>query len=341
MPIANCALVAGNGGIVSISSNSWANALAGADTLAVIVPYTCGGWTGTESVVWRVYKCYMAFDTSAIPEGSTINSAYISATLTRELANAGQDMVPITVGIYDWTKTEDPPQALATSDFSLVGVTQFASAVSDNENGKAVQFTLNASGLANIVAASYTYFAVLAGGVITGVVPPYPTNNSADETSVLTVMELVVTYTEVAPTPSTLVTPADDGVAPYPSAPFTWTPVAGAASYTIEVTHSTDTEFADPVFSHSIADITDTVTGLAANSNYIWRVTVDNTGAVSSVFGFATAGGPNEVDFVSETRIPENFTSEAMNPAFESSSLSNFASTELKLNFETTDATTQ
>ncbi|HSH04524.1 MAG TPA: M36 family metallopeptidase [Anaerolineae bacterium] len=92
-----------------------------------------------------------------------------------------------------------------------------------------------------------------------------------------------------APTNPTLTSPADNAL-DVPSSPtLTWSPVADASSYFLEV--ATDASFTTIVYTATTAATSETVS-LSSATTYYWRVTASNgcgAGATSAIFSFTTA----------------------------------------------------
>ena len=87
-------------------------------------------------------------------------------------------------------------------------------------------------------------------------------------------------YSISAPGAPTLISPVDFAAGVSIEPEFTWNAVATADSYTLEV--ATDQSFNNIVASHSGITTTNyTVTGLANNTQYYWRVSATNAGGTS------------------------------------------------------------
>lgn len=96
-----------------------------------------------------------------------------------------------------------------------------------------------------------------------------------------------------APQSFGLIHPADASTGQGQIANFRWTPAAGAASYTLQV--STSSAFGSFVVNRpNISRTGAMVTGLAANTTYYWRVIAKSAGGTttSGTFSFATAAAP-------------------------------------------------
>lgn len=107
-----------------------------------------------------------------------------------------------------------------------------------------------------------------------------------------------VVVSTASPTQVTLTSPADGAVA-QPTAPvLSWSAVAQAADYLVEV--ATDNAFANIVFSQSLAGTNVMVApALASNTDYYWRVTANNfcgAGLTSLTRQFRTQAAPGDCD---------------------------------------------
>jgi subtilisin-like proprotein convertase family protein len=104
-------------------------------------------------------------------------------------------------------------------------------------------------------------------------------------------VEVTLSVTAAAPPAATLIAPADGAVDLALLPQFSWTPLAGATGYRLEV--ATDAQFDDVVIDQSVAVASFTpASALAAGTAYWWRVTAENAcgdGAVSASFSFTTS----------------------------------------------------
>ncbi len=92
-----------------------------------------------------------------------------------------------------------------------------------------------------------------------------------------------------APAAPTLLTPPNGATGTSTSPTLTWSPVAGATGYTVEV--ATDAGFTNIIHTNTVAGTSDSVSGLAIQTQYFWRVRSENScgsGANSAVFSFTT-----------------------------------------------------
>jgi len=108
-----------------------------------------------------------------------------------------------------------------------------------------------------------------------------------------------------APAAPALTSPADSSTGIDIAPTLVWQPVAGAASYTIEI--ATDAGFGTIVASQGGLTATSyTASALAPNTHYFWRVRASSTcgsGANSAVFSFTTA---NQICSSPHLAIPDN-----------------------------------
>lgn len=117
--------------------------------------------------------------------------------------------------------------------------------------------------------------------VITGTSVPTPTHSTSVGLDLYT----------VSPAATTLTTPADNAVDVPLMPTFSWTAVAQAGSYYLEV--ATDAAFTNVVYTATVAGASHTMTGmnLDADTLYYWRVSVTNacgSSAYSPVYSFTS-----------------------------------------------------
>lgn len=117
-----------------------------------------------------------------------------------------------------------------------------------------------------------------------------------------------------APAAPTLTAPAHRAALSGTGGTFTWTAVADAMTYRIEV--SRDAMFTDIVHTQDVASPTATVGNLDAASRYYWRVTALNScgdGVASAVFSFATSANVTLACNTTPLPIPDNNATGATN----------------------------
>ncbi len=110
------------------------------------------------------------------------------------------------------------------------------------------------------------------------------------------------------PDVSTPVSPANDSVGNSISPTLSWSAAAEAFEYRVEV--ATDAAFANIVADQLVAGTSTSLSGLATNTWYYWRVTATNfcgTADASSVFRFKTQPAPGDCD---ESAEPVSLLSE-------------------------------
>ncbi len=119
----------------------------------------------------------------------------------------------------------------------------------------------------------------------------YTIDIEGDANAITHTTQVDLSIFDVAPTASTPVTPADGATGVSTTPTFSWTSVADAESYTLEI--ATDAAFSNIV--HTATDIAGTsytlTTPLSANTIYYWRVKAVNVcgeGPWSSIFSFTT-----------------------------------------------------
>ncbi len=103
-------------------------------------------------------------------------------------------------------------------------------------------------------------------------------------------ISLDLTIDGVLSTASNLLTPADNTIGESTTPLFSWSAVADASSYTIEI--STDAAFSNIVETNTITGTSYIGGPLAITTQYFWRINTENScglGTVSSTFNFETA----------------------------------------------------
>lgn len=114
------------------------------------------------------------------------------------------------------------------------------------------------------------------------------------------------------PAAGTLLTPANNATSVATQPTFTWSAVAGANDYRLEV--ATDAAFSNVVIDQVVTGTSHAVTSaLSTSTNHYWRVTANNacgTGTASSVFTFRTLAAPGDcsADQVAVNLLSENFS---------------------------------
>ena len=119
------------------------------------------GLTGSSLERYTIRRSWFAFDTSSIPDTDTISSATFTIYGS---GRASEDDSGTTVDVVSATTTSGTE--IAVGDFGNTGSTVFADkAISawDTTDGNPNDFTLNASGIANISKTGLSKFAIKAG----------------------------------------------------------------------------------------------------------------------------------------------------------------------------------
>lgn len=107
-----------------------------------------------------------------------------------------------------------------------------------------------------------------------------------------------------APATASLISPANAAIDVATSPVLSWSAVAGAESYVVEV--ATDAGFTSIVDTSVVTDVNYALVGLLPNTEYFWRVRASNIcgdAAFSAVRSFTTA---NEICFNGSVAIPDN-----------------------------------
>ncbi len=222
-----------------------------------------GNWTLTISdaadqdggslLTWGLEVCSATDYTLTVNNPNDTVCASVSASYTIDIGQAGTYTDPVTLSV-----TGLPSPAIAT--FSTNPVTPTGSSV------------LTVSNLSTVSAGTYNL-----------------TLNSASTSGPKT--ENLVLVVLGTPGAATLLTPADVATGVSASVNFTWSAVAGAGSYEIDI--ATDVAFSSIIDNASgLATESYTSGALTGGTTYYWRVRAVNacgTGAYSSVFSFATS----------------------------------------------------
>jgi subtilisin-like proprotein convertase family protein len=184
--------------------------------------------------------------------------------------------------------TPDSQQICAgtAADFDVVLGSAYTGNVTMSASGNPAPSTTNFT--PNPVAApgNTTFTVGNTAGVAPGLYTITITGTEVMTTANTTVDLEVVTAAPGAPT---LLTPPNGATGTSTSAVLTWSAVANATGYTVEV--ATDAGFTNIIHTNSVAGTTDTVNGLAILTQYFWRVRAENTcgtGVNSAVFNFTT-----------------------------------------------------
>jgi lysyl endopeptidase len=102
---------------------------------------------------------------------------------------------------------------------------------------------------------------------------------------------------DTTPAGPALLSPPDGATGQPLTVTLSWSPAAGAISYTVEV--ASDAGFGTIVYSATTGGTTAAAGGLAPETTYYWRVRAANDcggGPDSAVFSFTTEGGPPDPD---------------------------------------------
>lgn len=228
----------------AVTNQSWATVIGGAGTGSndtTPIPYLFNIDSGTTADKWdNADRSIFLFDTSAIPDGSTITAATITFT-TNGVPVDNLNISP-SVAVYGATPASNT--ALAGTDYANVGNTVMSGVLTWASIPKAssalITFTLNATGLAAISATGVSKFSVRnANYDVAGVAPTWSSNQysrikvfSADAGSTTVAPKLSVTYT---PPPSVFYPNAHaeatsvDGEVSHAQFNVTWATILGGA----------------------------------------------------------------------------------------------------------------
>lgn len=158
------------------------------------------------AATYLIRRGFFLFDTSALTSTAIISAAILSFAAQGSVAN--DDDVTSTNIV---SSTPASSTVLATSDFSQVGTTVFATKLNsawNSTNGTYNDFTLDANGIANISKTGISKFATRNSLDVTNVAPGVGNSDSistymADQTGTATDPKLVITYTLASVSPST------------------------------------------------------------------------------------------------------------------------------------------
>ena len=228
--------------------------------------YTSEYYAATSARGWATRVCSFVFPSCVTPQ------VLINPTMNEDqLVCAGDPIAPVEFNVSISTgETDQVDLALnnVPTNFTLM-----LSAMSVNPNPDTVTVTGTVGGA---VAAGDYSFDVDGTTMAMGIGPGTGTAN--------------ITVFDAAPTASTLTAPFDGLLDATLTPSFSWSAVAGANSYQLEV--STDAGFSSIVIDETLSGTSfDTVTPLAAGTQHFWRVTAENpcgAGAASATFTFST-----------------------------------------------------
>lgn len=136
------------------SPESWAAARAAASGTDTYLTSDPASACYSDATLALINRGFLTFDTSDLPDNMVATAAKLKLRGTSVVGTVG--------AVCLVASNQASPTTLATSDYSLVGTTEFASRInisSWNTSGYN-EFTLNAAGLAAINATGYTKFAL-------------------------------------------------------------------------------------------------------------------------------------------------------------------------------------
>ena len=246
----------------------------------------------------------LAYDQAGLTSTSTTVSGLAAGVVYYwrvNASNAGGASAWSTV----WSFTTSPPPAPAAPVLNTPA---------NNATGVSIPATLTWNAAANAT----TYRVVVSTSSTFAGTPVYDATVTTTSTSVSTLNPSTLYYWHViagntgtatatsldwnfttsaaAPTPPpvpVLVSPANAATGVAVPTTLTWNASTGATSYTVQV--STSSAFTTFVYNASVTTTNATVSGLAANTRYYWRVNAANSGATSAFSAsryFDTAGVP-------------------------------------------------
>jgi len=137
---------------------------------------------------------------------------------------------------------------------------------------------------------------------------PYTITITGEATGpVIHTSDVALEIVDSAPPAPSLVSPADGSTGVATSPTLTWSAVAGALGYLVEV--DDDADFSSPEFTATVTGLSTTASGLDASTLYHWRVTAENPcgGTASTSFTFTTGlcgGGITINDATTATPYP-------------------------------------
>ncbi|MEY2665094.1 MAG: hypothetical protein RLZZ480_199 [Candidatus Parcubacteria bacterium] len=183
----------------SDARNAADGSLAGSDTTTTFVTsyYISIGYP-LYLTFWGIYRAFLLFDTSALPDGTVVSSASLSiyATTIYDQDNDGSD----TITVYSSNPASN--NDLVVGDYDQFGTTAFSSAtdITGMANNAYNTFTLNSSGIAAISTNGVTKFLLMEGHDVSNVSPDFGTQNgvdfsTAEQTGTTQDPKLDVTYT--------------------------------------------------------------------------------------------------------------------------------------------------
>ena len=230
-------------------------------------------WVGQAFIsnAWRVYRSFLTFDTSPIPDNALIDSAKVIMVINLEYSETDYDMKlvnPTFSGTWakDWFN--DFTGWASSGTYSVVSLSNTINSSTFGVQGDTVRFKLNAAGVDSIRKNGETRYFFLSQEDI---------NSSEPSTSLWELVQftheslhMMIWYKIPINPPSNFVMTAIDSAA----IACSWSDMS-ANEQKFTIVNMADSSIVDSTAANATAD---TLRGLSGNTRYIWAAAADSGG---------------------------------------------------------------